>query len=501
MNMTINATNDPPSALDDTATVVEDSTANIIDVLANDSDVEGTALTITDPITITPSHGTVSVVGNKVSYTPDPDYNGIDSLTYQVCDSGTPLPAECAMATLTITVDPVNDLPVVSNGTTTGTEDTTLTLDLPLFESLFADVDMPNKVMNIRIETLPANGTLMLDGTATTGVKEIPRSGLASNKLTFEPDADWNGTTSFDWKGSDGTDYSASAATLTITITPVNDPPTLTDGFIGGLENPTLTFSAADFTSHFSDVDTGDSLVEVRIESLPTNGTLKLSGTAVSVGDVIPLADLGNLTFEPNTDWVGVTDFYWNASDGTDYAAFSALTEIGIAEQLPWSDDMEGGVGDWTATGLWHLVDGTAPAPSGHKPAIGTKSWWYGQDGTGDYDTGSRNYGTLTTPPIFVPSSVTAVEMDIHSWYQTEPTTATLAPVRQIYVSINGGTFYPLFLPFPKYNHQSTWNYYNSTVSIFSGKTIRLQFRFDSVDALANKYRGWYLDDIEIREK
>ena len=49
------------------------------------------------------------------------------------------------------------------------------------------------------------------------------------NKLTFEPNASWNGATSFSWKGHDGTAYSTEAADVNMTLAAVNDAPTIDD--------------------------------------------------------------------------------------------------------------------------------------------------------------------------------------------------------------------------------------------------------------------------------
>ncbi len=83
----------------------------------------------------------------------------------------------------------------------------------------------------------------------------------------------------------------------------VNDAPTGTDGTITLNEDSSHSFSADDFG--FTDADLGDSLQAVRIDSLPTAGSLQLNGAAVNAGQVIALADLGNLTFRPAADASG----------------------------------------------------------------------------------------------------------------------------------------------------------------------------------------------------
>ncbi len=90
--------------------------------------------------------------------------------------------------------------------------------------------------------------------------------------------------------------------------------PWVGDIYKQGLPNNTITFTQADFTTKFFD-PIEDPLTRIRIKSLPANGSLKLSGTAVTVNQEITLANLANLTFTPNTGWVGITQFDWEAKN------------------------------------------------------------------------------------------------------------------------------------------------------------------------------------------
>jgi len=89
-NVTIDVTsvNDAPVAVDDSYTVNEDSLDNALEVLGNDTDVEGDTLTI-DSIASEPEHGTATVNedGSRILYTPDSGYCGSDNLSYNVIDS------------------------------------------------------------------------------------------------------------------------------------------------------------------------------------------------------------------------------------------------------------------------------------------------------------------------------------------------------------------------------------------------------------------------------
>ena len=128
----INATNVnvPPIAHDDFYNTDEDITLNIAtgsDVLQNDTDDDRP-----DPLTAIkesdPSHGTLTMFNANGSfiYDPDPDYNGADSFTYKAYDGEN----YSNIATVTITINPVNDDPVAINDTTATTEDTAITIDV-----------------------------------------------------------------------------------------------------------------------------------------------------------------------------------------------------------------------------------------------------------------------------------------------------------------------------------------------------------------------------------
>jgi Bacterial Ig domain/Bacterial cadherin-like domain len=123
VNVTINPVNDAPLANDGSATTNED-TATSIDLSALVSDVETLPANLTYTIVSGPSHGALSGSGTSRSYTPDANYNGADSFTYKVTDRGDPDncssgPCSAALTsatkTVSITVSPVNDHPVVSN--------------------------------------------------------------------------------------------------------------------------------------------------------------------------------------------------------------------------------------------------------------------------------------------------------------------------------------------------------------------------------------------------
>ena len=116
---------------------------------------------------------------------------------------------------------------------------------------------------------------------------------------------------------------------------------------------------------------------------------------------------------------------------------FSPLTKSSSAALF--FDNMENGINDWSATGMWHQVSqGSDTYAEAHSS---TTSWWYGQDSTGNYDNGSTNYGFLTSPSINIPG--TGYELHFWAWFQTEASSSYDQKIIQI--SIDGGAFSNIF--------------------------------------------------------
>ncbi|GAA4200928.1 hypothetical protein GCM10022289_13500 [Pedobacter jeongneungensis] len=171
---------------------------------------------------------TLNIQSNgNYTFVPSANYNGtVPVITYTVSDGN----GGATNGTLSITVSPVNDPPIVADidktGVNAGAEDTPLAFTTNNFTDKFTDID-GDALVNIRIETLPANGRLQINngGTVTdvTAGQVILLADL--DKLTFVPDADWNGTTSFKWNGSDGSLYALTAEDVFVEIKAENDSP------------------------------------------------------------------------------------------------------------------------------------------------------------------------------------------------------------------------------------------------------------------------------------
>ena len=199
-------TNTDPVAVNDTATVTQGGAATTIDVLANDTDADGDTLTIkTDSVT-TPNHGGTAVIaGNKITYTPPADYHGTETFQYTVSDGN----GGEANATVTVTIQAPNAVPVANNDAATAIRGGAAVI----INVLANDTDADNDTLTIKAGsvTAPNHG-----GTA----------GIASNKITYTPPADFSGTETFQYTVSDGNGGEATA-TVTVTISKKWDDPVL----------------------------------------------------------------------------------------------------------------------------------------------------------------------------------------------------------------------------------------------------------------------------------
>jgi VCBS repeat-containing protein len=104
VNITVNPVNDPPIAVNDAVTTDEDVSVTV-NVLANDSDVEG-PVTVTSTTSPTNGMATINLDGT-ITYTPNANINGVDTFMYTITDSD----GATATAEVTITIIAVNDAP------------------------------------------------------------------------------------------------------------------------------------------------------------------------------------------------------------------------------------------------------------------------------------------------------------------------------------------------------------------------------------------------------
>ncbi len=194
-------------------------------VLTGASDDDGGSMTAALATGGDPANGSVTINSDgSFTYTPDLNYYGSDSFTFEVCDNQSP--NACVTADVTVTVVAQNDAPTLSTDTKVLTEDNTLMFAASDFTDLFDDVD-GDVLSQLRIDAVPnaSTGVLQLSG-STIGNGQIISAAQLSN-LTFVPANNWNGSTSFSWSASDGTLWSASGVTMSLTVSAEDDEPSV----------------------------------------------------------------------------------------------------------------------------------------------------------------------------------------------------------------------------------------------------------------------------------
>jgi hypothetical protein len=178
------------------------------------------------------------------------------------------------------------------------------------FLAHFSDVDSHNLV-SIQILSLPTNGTLYLNNVPVSISATISFANLSNLKYT--PNNGFKGFNSILFTALDSGFLSSLQAVMELNIE--DSPPVITPVPKSGPQNTTITFTAADFTSHYADPNS-DPLFTITINNLPTNGVLKFNGVPVVAPLTISASTLGQITFEPTTGFAGNTSFNWTATDG-----------------------------------------------------------------------------------------------------------------------------------------------------------------------------------------
>lgn len=262
--------------IDESATLVDDFVTTdedvsvVVDIYGNDSDLPTTG-TLT---TTNPTNGTVTVDNNgtpndplddMVTYTPNPDYNGIDTFDYTVCNTF----GDCSTATVTIDVLPIVD--AIDDAVAT-TEDTPVTVDV-----LANDNDLPTS--GTFTTTAPINGTIVIDDNGTPDPSD--------DLVTYTPNTGYVGVDTFTYTICD-TLGNCSTATVTIVVTDVLDLDTDNDGVLDSFEDLNLDNDndpSTDFTdtdgdgiADYLDIDSDDDGIPDNVEAQTTADYIAPSG-------------------------------------------------------------------------------------------------------------------------------------------------------------------------------------------------------------------------------
>ncbi|HGS5281131.1 TPA: tandem-95 repeat protein [Vibrio parahaemolyticus] len=275
-NLDILPINDAPNAENDAITTEED-TAVTIDVLVNDSDVEGDVLSI-QSASVPSEQGSVDIVDGKLVFTPAENFNGEATITYIVTDGD--LTDE---ANVTVTVTPVNDSPVAVDDTVSTQEDTAVTIDV-----MPNDTDVDGDTLSIQSASVPSD----------QGTVEI-----VDGKLVFTPAENFNGDAEITYTVTDG--ELTDEAKVTVTVNPVNDMPTIKVDAVESITEDAVSTDTVVATLTVRDTDTPEDQLTV---SLGNNS----NGYFVLVGDEVKLTQAG--VDAVNNDELNLKDLTISAS-------------------------------------------------------------------------------------------------------------------------------------------------------------------------------------------
>jgi hypothetical protein len=288
VNVTITALNDQPVAVADSGTTAED-TPLVLTVVANDTDADGDTLTVSD--LGAPAHGTAALDAAQITYTPALDFAGTDSFSYTISDGN----GGHATGTVSVSVTAAEDAPVAADDAASGPEDAAIVIDV-----VANDRDPDGGSVQVQSLTQPAHGTV----TVAAG----------GGSVSYSPALDFAGTDRFTYTVSDGTGESA-PATVTVTITPLNDQPVAADDAATTAEDTPLVIGAV---ANDGDPD-GDPLTVTAVGT-PAHGTAGLDG---------------GVTYTPGANFSGIDSFTYTVADGNGGTATGTIQVTVLAANDP----------------------------------------------------------------------------------------------------------------------------------------------------------------------
>ncbi|MGY5749469.1 tandem-95 repeat protein, partial [Vibrio antiquarius] len=280
VEVNVTPVNDAPVAKDDTATTQED-TAVTIDVLPNDTDVDGDVLSI-DSASVPKEQGTVEVVNGKLVFTPAENFNGDAEITYIVTDGQ--LTDE---AKVVVTVNTVNDAPTIKVDAVESITEDAVSTDTVVATLTVRDTDTPEDELTVLLEN-NSNGYFVLVGNEVkltqAGVDAVNNDELDLKDLTISASV------------SDGVNPTASDSD-SLVVNRVNDAPTVDNAITDQVLSEDFATYTIDLNDAFKDSDS------------------VLSFSVAGNSNVLVSIENGIATISPTADWNGSEILTFTATD------------------------------------------------------------------------------------------------------------------------------------------------------------------------------------------
>ncbi|PQJ77892.1 tandem-95 repeat protein [Polaribacter porphyrae] len=334
VTITVNGVNDTPSTSNDSYTVEEDSANNSFTVLANDDfGGDGTnSGTITLPNATSNKGGLITVNYNNtpnnpsddvILYSPDANFNGQDTFDYTITDSN----GDTSTATVTITVNDVNDVPIASNDVVTVTEDSSdNSLTVLANDDFGGDGANTGKII-LTNEVSAENGTLSVDDNGTP-------NNPTDDKINYTPVANFNGTDTFSYSIIDA-NGDTSIAEVTITITSVNDTPTAVEDTATVDEDSTNNNLNVVLNDDFGGDGANAGTITLVNTTSQNGGTLSVDNNSTATD---PTDD--KIIYTPTSNFNGTDTFDYTITDANGDTSNTTVTvTVNAVNDVPTAND------------------------------------------------------------------------------------------------------------------------------------------------------------------
>ncbi|ELA9842272.1 tandem-95 repeat protein, partial [Vibrio parahaemolyticus] len=282
VEVNVTSVNDAPVAKDDIATTQED-TAVTIDVLPNDSDVDGDKLSI-QSATVPEAQGKVEIVDGKLVFTPAENFNGHAEIIYTVTDGQ--LTDE---AKVTVTVNPVNDAPTIKVDAVESITEDAVNTDTVVATLTVRDTDTSEDQLTVSLEN-NSNGYFVLVGDEVkltqAGVDAVNNDELNLKDLTISASV------------SDGVNPTANDSDSLI-VNRVNDAPTVENAIADQELSEDFATYTIDLNDAFKDSDSA------------------LNFSVSGNSNVLVSIENGIATISPTADWNGSETLTFTATDSS----------------------------------------------------------------------------------------------------------------------------------------------------------------------------------------
>ena len=302
VNVTVAAVNDAPVITQGagplTKSVAEDGTASWTPSELNATDTDTAAGSLTWSVSSAASNGVATVSGSgasptSFSYQPNANFNGSDSFEVRVSDGNLNV-----TITVNVTVAAVNDAPVITQGAG------------PLSKTMVEDGNVSwNSTELNATDQDSSSGSLVwsVSSAASNGVATVSGSGASPTSFSYKPNANYNGSDSFEVRVSDGS--LSDTITVNVTVAAVNDAPLITQG-AGPLSKTMVEDGNVSWNSmelNATDQDSSSGSLVWSVSSAASNGVATVSGSGASPT---------SFSYKPNANFNGSDSFDVLVSDG-----------------------------------------------------------------------------------------------------------------------------------------------------------------------------------------